>query len=325
MTDPMMPDIDRARTLLDGIGWRDVRIETVPGGSVNNTFRLTDGDSVWYLRIGPTAAEVDAGPSWFTGKGLQREQQVIAMWSDHRHLLPETVHTDFSRSQVASDWVIQKAIPGDSWAGLRSKISRDQTASLWEQFGRLMAELHAYTSQEFGPPEPGYGHARWSELCRWDVTGLLTDAHRYDLPLDPFEQICELVDRSIHQLDEITTPRLIHSDLGARHVMVRFDGNGDPVISGLIDLEFARFADPYSESIFVAQALQPQPDPMFEVFLEAYGAERPDRDARLRSLIYQLVAMAWWITDAARRQRPSEIHEIMDQLRNRLGEDRLIH
>lgn len=319
MTDPMMPDIDRARLLLNGIGWNDVRIETVPGGSVNNTFRLTEDNRTWYLRIGPTAVEVDAGPSWFTGKGLQREQQVIAMWSDHRHLLPETVHTDFTHSQVASDWVIQKAIPGDSWESLRSRLSKEQTESLWKQFGKLMAELHAYTSPEFGPPEAGYGHSRWSELCRWDATGLLTDAHKYDLPLEPFEKLCELVDRSIHELDEITTPRLIHSDLGARHVMVRFEDNL-PVISGLIDLEFARFADAYSESIFVAQALQTQQDPMFDHFLEAYGAEKPDRDARIRSLIYQLVAMAWWITDAARRQRPSEIHQTIDQLRNRLDE-----
>lgn len=313
----MMPDNDRARALLDGIGWNDVQIEPVTGGTVNNTYRLTEGDSAWYLRIGPTAADIDAGPSWFTGKGLRREQRAITLWYEHAHLFPETVHTDFSRSEISADWIIQKAIPGTPWESIRPKLSLEQSRGLWQAFGRLVAELHAYTAPEFGPPEPGVGFSTWSELCRWDATGLLTDARRYDLPLEPFTRLCELVDRSTHQLDAIDTPRLIHSDLGLRHVMVDFQGD-EPVITGLIDMEFARFADPYSESIFVAQALQKQRDPMFDVFLEAYGAERPDRDARLRSLIYQLVAIAWWVTDAVRRHRRTETHNMLDMFTSRL-------
>lgn len=322
MTDPIMPDIDRARALLASIDWHDVQLEAVSGGTVNNTFRVSDGSSTWYLRIGPTAAEVNAGPSWFTGRGLQREQQVIALWSGHAHLFAKTVHTDFTRSQIGADWVIQEAVPGDTWESIRSRLSPDQTRSLWQQFGTLVAELHAYTAPEFGPPDPGIGYSYWSGLCRWDATGLLTDARKYDLPLDPFRKLCELVDKYTHELDEVQTPRLIHSDLGIRHVMVDFAEGEMPTITGILDLEFARFADPYSESIFVAQALQRQRDPMFEEFLEAYGAERPDRSARIRGLIYQMVAMAWWITDAMRRHRTSKAREILDQLNNRLGEDK---
>lgn len=324
MTDSMMPDNARVRELLMSIGWQDVQIEPVHGGTVNATFRLTDDKSTWYLRIGPTIAEVESGPSWFTGKGLRREQQAIALWHNHRHLFPETAHSDFTHRHIDADWVIQKAVRGDSWEAMRSRLSIDQSASLWTQFGRLTAELHRYTSEEFGPPESGYGHRRWSELCRWDATGLMNDAHRYELPLQPFRQLCELVDRSTHILDEIKTPRLIHSDLGLRHVMVELQDDEEPVITGLIDMEFARFADPASESIFVTQALMPQPDRQFDLFLNAYGAERPDRFGRTRSLVYQLVAMAWWITDAARRQRPTEARNILDAMMKRIDEDRHI-
>lgn len=322
MTDPMMPDIDRARALLNGIGWDDVTINTVPGGSINNTFRISKGESAWYLRIGPTDVDVDAGPSWFTGKGLQREQRAISLWSEHAHLFPKTVHTDFSRSQIAADWVIQEEIPGDPWESLHARLSPSQERSLWQQYGELVADLHAYTAPEFGPPDPGIGYSRWSELCRWDATGLFTDAHKFDLPTDPFQRLCDLIDQYTYELDEVKTPRLIHSDLGLRHVMVDFDDDEEPEITGLIDMEFARFADPYSESIFVAAALQPQRDPMFDVFLEAYGAERPDRDFRIRSHIYQLVAIAWWVTDAARRNRPPEVHKTLDMLTQRLDVDK---
>ncbi len=323
MTDPMMPDIDRARGLLSSIGWNDVSVSTVPGGSINNTFRLQDDASTWYLRIGPTEADADAGPSWFTSKGLQREQRAISLWSDHGHLFPKTVHTDFSRSQIAADWVIQDAIPGDSWESIHAQLTPEQSRSLWAQFGKLVSELHAYTAPEFGPPDPGIGYSSWSELCRWDATGLLTDAHKFDLPTDPFQRLCDLVDRFTYELDEVETPRLIHSDLGLRHVMVDVSDDEEPFITGLIDMEFARFADPYSESIFIADALQPQRDPMFNIFLEAYGAERPDRDFRIRNGIYQLVAIAWWVTDAARRHEPEEVHKMLDLLNERLDEEKL--
>lgn len=320
MTDSMMPDIQRARVILSAIGWQDVQIESVPGGTVNSTWRLFDGDAVWYLRIGPTDAEVNAGPSWFTGKGLRREQLAIAQWGNHRRYFPETVHTDFSHDLIASDWVIQKAVPGEAWEGLRARLTPDQNTALWQQFGQLVAELHAYSGAEFGPPEPGYGFTRWSEFCRWDVTGLLTDAHLYDLPRKPFEQLCELIDRSTHELDEITSPRLIHSDLGLRHVLITFDSEDQPEISGILDSEFARFADPASESIFVTQALMPQLE--FRHFEETYGARRMDRDERLRAHIYQLIAMGWWITDAARRQRPTEVSNLLGKMNVLLSEEK---
>ena len=220
MTDSMMPEIDRARVLLAEIGWDDVQIASAPGGTVNRTYRLTRDDAAWYLRIGPTDAEAEAGPGWFSSMGLQREQRAIALWSGLADFLPTTVHTDFSRSHIDADWVIQEEMPGESWYALRSRLSNNQSQLLWQQFGQLVAQLHSYTAAEFGPPDPGIGYSYWSGLCRWDATGLLTDARKYELPLEPFTNLCELVDKHTHELDEIQTPRLIHSDLGMRHVLI---------------------------------------------------------------------------------------------------------
>lgn len=324
MTDIIMPDSDTARLLLQSIGWDGVQIQSVPGGTVNTTFLVTEGRKQWYLRIAPTEAEAAAGPTWFTSRNLQRELRAIGIWSKHQHLLPQTVHSDFTRSLFPADWVIQKALIGDSWEAQRARFTPEETKSLWAQLGALNAELHAYVGTEFGPPEQGIGTSRWSEFVRWDAAGLLMDARRYQLPLTPFTTLCGLVDRHVHELDEVTQPRLIHSDLGLRHVMVQRNERDEPRITGLIDMEYARFADAYSESVFVHQALKPQRDPMFDAFLEAYGAVRPDRSYRLRSLIYQLIAMAWWATDAMRRNRPTEAREVLDAMHSRLDEDKLI-
>ena len=319
----MMPEIERARALLNDIGWNDVTIETVSGGTVNRTFHLMRGNESWYLRIGPTDGEAAVGPHWLVSTGLRREQLAMAHWANHRRYFAETIHTDFSRSQIGSDWVIQKAMPGEPWESIRSRLTYQQSASLWQQLGRLVAELHRYIGQEFGGLEVGHGFSRWSELCRWDATGLLTDARKYNLPGEPFDGLCELVDRSTRELDEITKPRLIHSDLSPRHVMVEFV-DGEPVISGILDLEFARFADAYSESLFVTEALKTQSDPVFANFEEAYGAERADRDFRLRCLIYQIVALGWFATDAMRRDRPKLAREAVDAMTNRMDEDKHI-
>lgn len=320
VTDPMMPDIDRARLLLETIGWDDVSVERVSGGTVNATFRLERGDEIFYLRIGPGVGEVEAGPSWFTGSGLRREQQAIELWSGHAQYFPRTIHADFSREVIAADWVIQTAVPGRPWSEVQSRLSHEESASLWSELGTLTAQLHAYVGEEFGPPEVGMGTSTWGELVRWDATGLLTDAHKFNLPTERFQELCDLVDERIDLLDEIADARLIHSDLGPRHVMVARDDDGGVRITGLIDMEFARFADAYSESIFVTQSLQTQPDPMFDLFLETYGADKPDFDSRARLELYQLTALGWWVTDAVRRMRDSEAQQALNAMTVRLHE-----
>ncbi len=324
VTEHIMPDFEVARSLLHSIGWDQVQLHAVPGGTVNTTYLVANRGRQWYLRIAPTEGQANAGPTWFTSRNLQRELRAVTIWSDHQHLLPKTVYSDFTRTLFPADWVIQEAIPGDSWEAQRARFTPTETRALWRQLGQLSAELHAYVGTEFGPPEQGTGTRRWSEFVRWDAAGLMLDARRYQLSLTPFATLCDLVDRSVHELDEVSQPRLIHSDLGMRHVMVARDEHGTPRITGLIDMEYARFADAYSESIFVDEALKPQRDPMFDEFLDAYGADRADRSFRLRSLIYQLIAMAWWATDAMRRERPSEARDVLNAMIARLDEDKRI-
>lgn len=313
-----MPDLRRARALLQETDWADADIESVGGGTVNSTFRLRRGAEMWYLRIGPTDLEAEAGPSWLSSLGLRREHQAIALWASHQHVLPETVHFDFSRDHIGSDWVIQKALPGNDWHAVRSRLSGQDNADLWRQLGVLIAELHAYIGPEFGTPEAGLGHATWSELVRWDATGLLTDAHKYGLPTQPFQDLCDLIDQSAGVLDAIREPRLIHSDLSPRHVMVQRTERGHVEITGLIDLEFARFADAASESVFVEHALSSTSEEHFDLFLESYGAPEPSADDKHRGEIYQLTALGWWVTDAVRLKRVDRAHTALEDMTRRL-------
>jgi aminoglycoside phosphotransferase (APT) family kinase protein len=329
MLSSMMPDTATARALLreNGIIVGEEHILPVPEGTINTTFRILRGqEPPLYLRIAPGDAEVEASPGWMTAHGLRREMTVIGMLEPLEHLLPRMVHADWSRELIDRDWVLQTQVPGIPWPELRPELTVDEDRDLWRQLGEITRTIHAVRGAEFGPPEEGYGHGRWSELVRWDVTGFQVDAHRFGIESDAFQRLTMLVNGSVDDLDEVTEPRLVHSDLHDRHVFVRRDDRGAPVISGLIDLEFARFADPYSESIFVMQGLSEGDGEEFAAFCDGYGCEPPARGSEHRSLIYQLTALGWIVMDLHRRGDDERIPEVLERMVVKLDEaERNVH
>jgi aminoglycoside phosphotransferase (APT) family kinase protein len=296
-------------------------IEPVPGGTINTTFRILQGkEAPLYLRIAPGDTEVEAGPAWMTPHGLRREVAAIGMLEPLAALLPRTVHADWSRQVIDRDWVLQTRVPGTPWSDLAPDLTPAENMDLWRQLGTITSTIHAIVGAEFGPPEEGCGHDSWAGQVRWDVTGLLVDAQRFGVDPDSFERLTALVNESVSVLDRITEPRLIHSDLHPRHVFVGRDSGGGMEVSGLIDLEFARFADPLSESIFVEDGLHPGEDAGFGAFCEAYRCDLPSRDSRLRSYIYQLTALGWTVMDLHRLGQEDRITGILGAMAQVLDE-----
>ena len=83
-------------------------------GVINDSrmLALPDGNR-FILRIAPSDAFADAGPSWFTPYGLRREAAVIAAAHELAEFLPVTIAHDFERTVIDRDWVIQEVMPGD--------------------------------------------------------------------------------------------------------------------------------------------------------------------------------------------------------------------
>lgn len=317
MTSSILPDVDTARALLREIGIiaGPEQVVPMPGGTINTTFRIAQGkESPLYLRIAPDDDEVEAGPGWLSAHGLRREAAAIGMLDAISELLPRTVHADWSRELINRDWVLQTEVPGRPWSEIDEDLTPDEHTSLWRQLGSITRQIHSVVGSEFGPPEDGFGHGTWSDLVRWDVTGFRVDAHRFGIDEDPFRRLTAMVNEAVHILDKVTEPRLIHSDLHPRHLFVRRNEAGDVHISGIIDLEFARFADPYSESIFVMDALAGNSDPGMAAFCEAYGCELPDRSFGLRSVIYQLTALGWVVMDLHRKGQRDAIPEVLARM-----------
>lgn len=317
MNTTMMPDQSTVRRLLRQIGM-DVpedRISRVHGGTVNHAFRIDQGsEGPLIMRLSPTDAEAEAGPSWLTSHGLRREQTTIGLLAEFADLLPRTVYFDESREHLDRDWALQTWVRGVAWQEARPSLSHDDELELWRKVGKLTRQIHTIVGNEFGPPEAGLGYATWSDLVRWDAAGLAVDAQRYGIDPEPFEALQGMVDQNAPVLNRITEARLVHSDLNQRHMFITPAQDGAYQITGLIDFEFARFADARSESVFIESSLLPSEDGRDVALCEGYECEEPDHDDMVREGIYTLIAMGWIVTDLARRDQFRQIPDMLSRM-----------
>lgn len=317
MSTSMMPDQATVRALLRGIGMDvpEFHITPVSGGTVNLAYRIdSGGNGPLIMRISPTDEEAAAGPSWLTSHGLRREQTTINLFDDLTEMLPRTVYFDESREHIERDWVLQTWVRGIPWKAARRDLTNEQDLALWRELGGIIRRMHAIAGVEFGPPEEGLGYTAWSDLLRWDAAGLAVDASRYGIDVHPFDGLQEVIDRSVDVLDHVTDPRLIHSDLNERHIFISAGKDGEPHITGLIDFEFARFADPYSESVFIDDGLLTSEDVRRLALCEGYDCDKPTRVGTLRSMIYTAIAVGWGITDMARKKEQRNIPQLLSRL-----------
>jgi hypothetical protein len=312
-----MVDRTQARELVEAaeVAGGDIRITPIAGGTINQAFRLESDDGPpMVLRIAPSDADAAAGPSWLTSHGLLREQEVLRLLADLGDVLPRTVHFDDSRTLIDRDWVVQTVVRGQPWNQLRARLDDREQRVLWRELGELTARIHAVEGEEFGPPAGWHGIRMWSEMMRWDATGFAVDADRYELDPEPFRMLCTIIDRAVPVLDRISRPRLIHSDLGLHHVFTERGQDGLHHVTGLIDFEFGRFADPMSESAFVVHELTPAADEDFVAFCAGYGRPPHGHDDEVRCLIYQMVALGWQATDLVRRGHRDEVRTVLGTL-----------
>lgn len=321
----MMPDRATVRALLKGIGMEvpEDRIREIPGGTINLAFRIDQGgDGPLVVRISPTDAEAAAGPSWLTSHGLRREQTTIGLLDDLVHMLPRTVHFDESREHIDRDWVVQTWVRGATWRDARPSLTEEQDLDLWRQLGEIARRMHAVVREDFGPPEEGLGYETWSDLLRWDAAGFAVDASRFGIDVRPFEALQEVIDRAVPVLNRVEEACLVHSDLNERHVFISTGTDDEPRITGLIDLEFARFADRWSESVFIEHSLLPRRDAWRVSLCEGYECDKPTHDDILRWKIYTLIAMGWEATDLARKNQVNNLPALISRMEGLIAETR---
>lgn len=285
------------------------------GGSINTSYvlRMRNG-SLAILRAAPSDATAAAGPSWLTPWGLRREAAVIALAADLHTVLPVTIAHDFERAVIDRDWVIQEVMPGVSLSRVDATLAADERTALWVELGTITRRLHSVRGDTFGPPACGQRFDRWSGLLAQDAEGLVDDAVRFALPVLPFERLRHLIERLGSVLDKGLSPHLVHSDLARSHVFVDRTDDGPYRITGIIDLEFGRFADPRMERLITSFRWGNAPAEMAPAFFRGYGRTFEGLEDCARRQVYVAIALGWSATILAWLKTRQQLPKVLGQL-----------
>ncbi len=275
------------------------------GGTVNATWRVAlrpGGEAV--LRVGPDRETAAVGPSWLRADALACEAIVVDRL---RGIVPAppTVSAGFRDRP----WLLQAVAPGQLLSEVVPGMRASERGSIWREVGTLLRKLHRVDVPWFGTPDGRQRFPSWPAMVRADAEGLRDDARRFGLNPAPFARLLAEIDAGMDALAQIERPAMVHSDLDPRHIFVREVDHGWE-IAGVIDWEYARYVDPWSESLLVTMLAGPEDDPDRAALLSGYGAEPEelaDPAFTQRQAIYRSIADGWVLTDAARLKTLSHI------------------
>jgi aminoglycoside phosphotransferase (APT) family kinase protein len=198
---------------------------------------------------------------------MRREKLILETVQDEPDLpVPKLLGFDFSRQNLARDFMFVEMLSGDNMHALQGKISPENWAELEFQLGRFVARIGQIKGQHFGYFAGGLaaGSTSWRQAFVTFLEAILDDGETLGAKLPiPYTEVRTLIHQNSAPLDKITQPVLVHWDLWAGNVFVKPE-NGKYVIEGLIDWERAFWGDPEAETPLAGQFYS-------DAFYEGYG------------------------------------------------------
>ncbi|MBW0255334.1 phosphotransferase family protein [Cellulomonas sp. PS-H5] len=272
---------DALRTLVAPVGAL-ATAERLEGGQFATTYRvgLAGGGRV----VVKTAPADSPGLLTHERDLIRTEAAVYALAADRPDLLmPALLHTDFSREVVPGDVVVAAHLDGVPWAaaGFGAPAEDPRAARAQADLGALLGRIGTVTGERFGyPHQPLLQATTWRAAFTAVVGALLADAERGAVPGIPADRVRAALAAHAGALDEVTVPRLVHTDLWPGNLFV------DPAtgaLLGVIDPERALWGDPLLDLVGA--------DPMWDGLPAALVGDRdvtsPGAAARL------LLARMW--------------------------------
>ncbi|MEP7762494.1 aminoglycoside phosphotransferase family protein [Sanguibacter sp. 25GB23B1] len=219
-----------------------VGAEILDGGTFATTYRLTFESG---LRVVAKTAPTDTRRLMRYEHGiLATEERVYRLAADRPELLmPRVLLSDFTRAHLDTDVLVVSHLDGVPWDTLDA-LSPGQHDAIVHDLGGIMAHLHRVTGPTFGyPATEALQASTWPEAFTAMTESLLDDGATWSVPL-PVDRVRAAWARHHDALAEVTTPRLVHTDLWPGNVFV------DPEtlrITGIIDTERSFWGDPLFE------------------------------------------------------------------------------
>lgn len=256
------------------------------GGMFNTTYLIETAEAGRVvLRVGPV--------NWhllmpFEHRLMAAEKEVYALCAQNGVPSSQLLAADTTKTLLDRDYMMVRYIPGGAMSEIQLE-PRDR-ARICRDIGGAAAKLHQIKGSRFGRivgAESG-GDMSWSqclfqELLDWERVGvpaaLFTEEEHREIRL--------LFQKAAPCLDEITEPRLVHTDLWLGNILVRTDGK-TPEFAAIIDADRALWGDPMFEFSSIRWAYAE------DSFWEGYGGRPPQsRQGDIRLAVYTLLNRLW--------------------------------
>ena len=268
-------------------------VRELGGGTFNTAYLITlAGPHKVVLRVAPPET---AGRAWEDAFLIRSEHVMQPYFAPIATLMPKILLIDFTHQLIDRDYMFQTFIDGERWDDAWEELTAEENYILWDEFGRIMKQIHEVRGETFGLPRPGFQFERWSQAVVDRLERTLRAARELSLDVANLERILEMVRAHPALLDEIQTPRLLHGDLWLFNLLIGRGENG-PGIVGVLDADRAWWGDPMADWIMFVLAHAEQEEG-HSYFWKAYGQPEDTRAARFRKTAYDgmhaATALVW--------------------------------
>jgi len=214
--------------------------ERLTGGMFATTHRVTLEDG---RRVVVKAAPDETDRLLTYEHDVLRTEALVYGLADDRPelLMPTLLLTDFSRTVLPGDAVVVSHLDGVPLNEVGFEAGDPRLMRAETELGAHLARQVTVTGPLFGyPSNPGLQAGTWPEAFGLIVEALLADGRRWGTDL-PEAEIRAALARHTGALAEVTTPRLVHTDLWPGNLFV--DPSSGALV-GVIDPERAVWGDP---------------------------------------------------------------------------------
>lgn len=220
-----------------------IEASLLSGGLFNTTYRVWNKDSNLdvVLRLGPVNRHLLVR---FEENLMEAEKYVYELCKKENIVCSEVLVCDTSKQWIDRDFMIVTYIP--SIAMCDAKLTQEQKVPLYIELGKQTKRIHGITSQAFGRVSEilsGLSFSSWSEYLLSELEDICSRIIRDNgIKLEETVRAKQVVMKYQDWLDEIKTPRLIHTDLWEGNILL--DKQKKNQIVAIIDSDRAIFGDP---------------------------------------------------------------------------------
>lgn len=213
------------------------------GGLFNTTYHVwgkASGLDV-VLRLGPVNRHLLAR---FEHNLMEAEKYVYELFKKQGITCSEVLACDTSKKWIDRDFMIVAYIPSIVMCG--APLTPEEKAALHMKVGEQAKSMHCITNQTFGRVSEilsGIAFSQWSEYLLSETEGLCRQLVKGNgMNTEDAARARQVIIKYKNLLDEIKTPRLIHTDLWEGNILL--EKHHKERIAAIIDADRAIFGDP---------------------------------------------------------------------------------